>query len=209
VTTPGRPSLSQTSPKRGQRRHHDPGVHGEIERSERCGDVVVNFSTEDGSATSILSNPNLQDFVSQTGTLTFAKGETQKTIPSSSTATCVTEGASEDFKLNLRDGGGVLIDEATGTITDDDDKPKLTFDGANNGDITVIEGNDGVTTVKLKLKLSNPSQDPISINVSLAGGARLRSARILRRSPTLLSLSRLPWIDDCGSRVPHPSGFQG
>jgi hypothetical protein len=134
--------------------------------------VTVNFNTIDVSAIST-ANPALQDFVQQSGEsakITFAKGETSKTISITVNGDTRDEGEEETFKVKLS-GSGVIFtdgdDEAVGTIVDDDATPKLTFDGANNGDITVIEGNDGVTIVKLKLKLSGPSEKPIDLNVSL------------------------------------------
>jgi hypothetical protein len=136
--------------------------------------VTVNFSTEDGTAISGV-NPALQDFVSQTaGTLTFAKGETSKTISVVVNGDIRDEADEETFTVRLtKEAGNPIVisdDVAIGTIVDDDATPKLTFDGANNGNITVIEGNDGVTTVKLKLKLSGPSEKPIAINASLVPG---------------------------------------
>jgi hypothetical protein len=133
--------------------------------------VTVNFNTIDGTAFSTV-NPSLQDFVQQSaGTLTFAKGETSKTI------SVVVNGDSrfeddETFTVKLSSGDPTLIGdgEATGTIVNDEATPRLTFDGANNGDITVIEGNDGFTTVKLKLKLSGPSEKAIAVTASIVPG---------------------------------------
>lgn len=139
-------------------------------------DVTVNFATEDISANSLLGGANFQDYVAQMGTLTFAKGETSKTI------SVVINGdnrdeqlAEETFKVKLSDGSvAIAKGESIGTIVDDDDTPKLTFDGPNNGDISVTEGNDGTTTVTLKLKLSNASELPISVKASLILGTALK-----------------------------------
>jgi hypothetical protein len=134
-------------------------------------DVTIDFATSDDTATSVLA-PGFQDFLAQSGTLTFAKGETTKTISVVVNGDSRRE-ADETFKVTLSGGNGnaaITDGEAIGTIVNDDAIPKLTFDGPNNGDITVIEGNAGETIVKLKLKLSNGSEQPIAVDVSLVPG---------------------------------------
>lgn len=130
-------------------------------------DVTFTFSTEDVSANSVLGQA-FQDYVAQDGSITFAKGETSKTISITVNGDSRDEPDSETFKLKV--AGNSQNVEAIGTIVDDDATPKLIFDGANNGDLTVIEGNDGTTTVTLKLKLSNASETPIKVRVSLVDG---------------------------------------
>ena len=82
--------------------------------------VTVDYATSDGSATAGA------DYTSTSGTLTFAAGETAKTV-----AVPVLDDATDEddetltLTLSGASGGGVSLDDgtATGTIADDDEAP--------------------------------------------------------------------------------------
>lgn len=102
--------------------------------SAATGPVTVNFATADGTAVAGA------DYVAQSGTLTFAAGETQKTIQVATIGDAVSE-ANESFSLVLSGASGATITDATGigTIVNDDVAPTLPSLGIS--DATVIEGN--------------------------------------------------------------------
>ncbi len=78
--------------------------------------VTVHYSTANGTA---LAG---QDYVAQSGTLTFAPGVTQQNILVAITGDAVVEG-NETFTVTLSDpseGASILDDTATGTIVNDD-----------------------------------------------------------------------------------------
>ena len=87
--------------------------------------VTVDWATEDGAAA------GGADFTAATGTLTFAAGVTEQTVSVSLIDDALDE-PDEDFRVRL--GGavnGVVPDPAaTGTITDDDEAVRVTFEAA-------------------------------------------------------------------------------
>ncbi|MEA1834747.1 cellulase family glycosylhydrolase [Methylobacterium durans] len=98
--------------------------------------VTVGYQTQDGTA---LAG---SDYAATSGRLTFAPGETVKTVVVPVTGDALSEG-SEAFKLNLLQPTGATLAkaQATATITDDD-APRPTLSVA---DISVVEGNPVVT----------------------------------------------------------------
>ena len=83
------------------------------------GPVTVDYVTLDGTATAD------EDYTRTRGTLTFAPGETQKTVAVPILDDAIDEGE-EIFTLKLRNAQGAWIidDEATGTIENDDPMPR-------------------------------------------------------------------------------------
>ena len=86
--------------------------------STSSGTVTVNYATADGTATAG------EDYTATSGTLTFAPGETEKTV-SVAIIDDEVEDSGETFRLILSDpAGGSLADaEATGTIFNTDPPP--------------------------------------------------------------------------------------
>ena len=121
----------------------------------------VRASTVDGSATSP------EDYQSAVETFTFAPEETRKTF-------LVT--VNGDAAIEADETIGVVLDqlqslsladgEATGTITDDDDAPRV-----STGDVTVVEGNDGSAEATFTLSLSHQSEATASVAYATADGS--------------------------------------
>ena len=102
------------------REGEDAAVAFAVSLSRAASDVVtVDYATLDGTATAG------EDYTAARGTLTFAVGETDKTVTVTVLDDAVDEGA-ETFTLKLRNAQGAWIvdDEATGTIENDDPMPK-------------------------------------------------------------------------------------
>src|SRR5207247_5332657 len=107
--------------------------------------VTVNYATADGTAT-LADN----DYQFASGTLTFAPGQTNKTI------TVLVNGdikfePNETFQVNLSGATNSFIadNQGIGTIVNDDPQPAITIN-----DVTVIEGNSGTTNAVFTLTLS-------------------------------------------------------
>jgi nitrous oxidase accessory protein NosD len=105
--------------------------------------VTLQYATVDGTARAGT------DFSAMSGALTFAPGETSKTITVEILGDLILEG-DENFTLEVRDAD-LLLASATGTIQNDDAEPAMTINNAS-----VIEGNSGVTIAELTVTLSNP-----------------------------------------------------
>lgn len=104
--------------------------------------VTVDYATANGSATAG------SDFTAASGTLTFAPGQTSRTILVQALDDTLVE-TNENFVVNLTGAiGGVIVDgTGTGTIIDDD---RRTFDlnsdtVVNRGDLAILIGNYGLT----------------------------------------------------------------
>ena len=99
--------------------------------------VTVNFATADGTATAG------SDYVAQSGSLTFAAGETQKTITVAALGDAVVE-ANEGFTVVLSSPSGATIADSSGagTITNDDVAPPV-LPTLSIADASVVEGNPG------------------------------------------------------------------
>ncbi|HSH72612.1 MAG TPA: Calx-beta domain-containing protein [Methylophilaceae bacterium] len=118
--------------------------------------VTVNYASANGSATAG------SDYTAATGTLSFAPGETTKTITVTVAGDTVFEGA-EDYSISLSAPTNATIGtgSVTTTITDDDGAPTI----ASVGPATVAEGGNLVHTVTL----SNASSTSSSFAYSLTG----------------------------------------
>jgi Calx-beta domain/FG-GAP-like repeat len=122
--------------------------------------VTVQYATADGSAISGA------DFTSVTGTLTFAPGETSKTIPVAVTGDQIDE-YDENFSVNLSAPTNATIADGTGvgTIVDNDPPPTIVIN-----DVTHAEGNRGYTSFIFTVSLSAPSEKGVSVNYATADG---------------------------------------
>ena len=82
--------------------------------------VTVQYATADGTATAA------NDYISATGTLSFAPGDTSKTVPVTIVQDTLDE-LNETFTIALSNPSNATISDATGvmTITDDEGTPTL------------------------------------------------------------------------------------
>ena len=127
--------------------------------------VTVNAATTDGAATS--ADP---DYTAVgTTTLTFAVGETTKTVDVTVLGDDKDEGASEAYTLQLSGATYASISDGsgTGTITDDDDPPTISIDSP----VAVTEGASGATnTIDFTVTLSNPSKFTVTADYTTTDG---------------------------------------
>ena len=138
--------------------------------------VTVDYVTMDGTATAG------SDFtgVSSAQTLTFAVGETSKTI-SIPVLNDTTREADEDFTVVLSNESGAEIsatdNPGTATIHDDDPAPTISIAGAN-----VLESS-GLAS--FAVTLSNPSSTAISVQYATSAGSATGDADYTTASSTL------------------------
>ena len=121
--------------------------------------VSVNYATTNGTATAG------SDYTAASGVLTFAAGETSKTLAVSLTGDTVIEN-DETFTVTLSGATGVTISDAqgVGTLTNDD------FPALSISDVTVNEGNSGTTNAVFTVSLSATSPQTITVNYTTANG---------------------------------------
>jgi chitinase len=125
--------------------------------------VTVGWSTAAGTA---LAGT---DFVAASGTVTFAAGETVSTVKVAIVGDRVEE-TTESFSLLLSGAQGATIADATAvaTITDNDAPPSLTID-----DMTVVEGDSGMTEAVFTLHLSKASKQAVTVDFATRDGTAL------------------------------------
>lgn len=132
-----------------------------IRQGGSSGSLAVNYATSDMTATAG------QDYVATAGTLTFADGETNKTIIIPLLTDTISE-STEDVSLTLSRATGAPPDSvntsnrAVLSIHDSGQLPLLYIDCGNVGEIclpvSVVEGNAGVTNAVFTVRLSGDTR---------------------------------------------------
>jgi uncharacterized protein YcfL len=131
--------------------------------------VSVSYGTTDGTATAG------QDFAASKGLVTFAPGETSKTITVSIVDDKPFEG-SEDYKVELSSPVGATIDQgAVTTAIRDDGKGDMPNGGTPTDDTPKVTGVSSPATtegqpVTFKVDLSNPSTKDTTLSLKLTDG---------------------------------------
>lgn len=126
------------------------------------GTVTIDYATSNGTATAGA------DYAATSGTLTFANGETSKTFTIPILEDALNE-ASETFNINLSNptGGAMLGTPSASIVTISDNDP---FPSASINDITVNEGDAGLTNAAFTVTLSAASGRIVSFDYSTADG---------------------------------------
>lgn len=140
------------------------------------GPVTVAYATANGTATAG------QDYVAKSGTITFAAGETQKTISVTVNGDKVAE-LNETLSLNLSAPTGATIADgaATGTIaTDDVIVPKITI-----ADASVKEGDGGTRNLAFTVTLSEATSGPVTVTYATADGSAKAGEDYVAQSGTI------------------------
>jgi Calx-beta domain-containing protein len=129
--------------------------------------VTVDYATANDSAV----EPG--DYASASGQLTFAIGETTKTVTVDVNGDTLDE-ANENFDVNLTNatGGATIADgQGVGTINDDDAAPSVSID-----DDAVTEGNSGTTNSVFTATLSAASGQTVTVDYSTLDGTATAGA---------------------------------
>lgn len=122
--------------------------------------VTVNYATSNGTASSA------SDYAQASGTLTFAPGETTKTVTVQTTPDSKAE-AQENFVVNLTTPTNAVIadGQGAGTITDNDTNSFAV------GDVSITEGNSGTKLMTFTVTRTGTSEVDIQFNWSTANGS--------------------------------------
>ncbi len=137
--------------------------------------VSMNYNTANGTATAGV------DYTAASGTLTFASGETTKTITVLVSGDTLFE-TSKSFVVNLSApvNGDLDNGTGTGTILNDDSEPTISID-----DVTLAEGNSSTTSFSFAVTLSNASYQTITVNYTTADGTATAGSDYTAVSGTL------------------------
>lgn len=140
--------------------------------------VTVVYATANGTATSG------SDYTAKSGTITFAPGETIKTIDVVVTADTQVE-TDETFVVRLTSASGATVanSQGAGTILNDDQPPPLPTLSIVGTSIT--EGNSGLVNVVFTITLSQASGSAVTVRYSTADGIATSGADYNATSGTL------------------------
>jgi subtilisin family serine protease len=124
--------------------------------------VTVNFATANGTATAG------SDYVASSGTLTFAPGETTKTINVTINGDTTFE-ANETYFVNLSSPSNATLNDSqgSGTIVNDDTNPV----GVSINDVSITEGNRNTKNAIFTVRLSNALSNAVTVNFATANGS--------------------------------------
>ena len=136
--------------------------------------TTVNYTTTNGTAMAG------SDYISASGTLTFAPGETQKTIPVTVNGDTMFEN-NEAFTVNLSGEDGAVVTRRVGTATlvNDDAKPTLSIDN-----VAVTENPSGATAT-FTVHLSAASGLPTTVRYGTVNGTARAGRDYTRTSGSL------------------------
>jgi hypothetical protein len=130
--------------------------------------ITVNYATANGTAAAGT------DYTAGTGSLSFAPGETTKTVAVAITNDTVVE-PDETLTLNLSSPSGATLTDVsgTGTITNDDSAPLVT-PGLRVTDASVAEG--GQLNFTVSLSTANAGTTPITVSYGTVSGTASSAA---------------------------------
>ena len=140
--------------------------------------VTVSFATSSNTATS----PS--DFTANSGTLTFAVGQTTQTITVNVNGDTVVE-SDESFNVTLSSpSGNASLVKATGvgTIQNDDSG---SLPGISINDVSKAEGNSGNTAFTFNVTLSSPAAAAVTVNFATANGTATSGSDYTANSGTV------------------------
>ncbi len=137
--------------------------------------VSVGYSTANGTA-------DATDYLAQTGTLSFASGETVKTVRIELTDDIKVEGG-ENFQLVLHGPSNAAIGRAAGAaMIEDNEVAGLSIPKASVGDITVDEVSG---KAMFTVRLDQPAATEVTIRYATADGTALAGSDYRATSGTL------------------------
>ncbi|RTL92826.1 hypothetical protein EJV44_17155 [Ancylobacter aquaticus] len=127
--------------------------------------ITVSYETLAGSA-------GADDFTAASGTLSFAPGETSKTVRIAITGDSLAE-TNESFTLVLRDAQGAVIGIGQASaVIEDDDTAAPALPSFSISDATAVEGSAGAPgTLTFTISLSQATEGPVSVRYATANGS--------------------------------------
>jgi len=140
--------------------------------------VTVKYATADGTATAG------SDYTATSNTLSFAPGETKKTVSVSVKGDTVVE-PNETFRVNLSTPTNATIGkgQGVGTIVNDDLASVLPQLSIN--DVSLTEGNSGTKNAVFTVNLSSASTQTVKVNYATANGTAVAGSDYTATSNTV------------------------
>ncbi|WP_431302136.1 Calx-beta domain-containing protein [Sediminicoccus sp. BL-A-41-H5] len=176
TATPSTPSLSIADASLAEGASGTSDMRFTVTLSEASATpVTVNYATSDGTTTAG------SDYTAKSGSLTFAAGETSKTITVAVRGDTVVE-PNETLNLTLSGAQGATIRDgsAIGTIRNDDTAP-----GGPTLSVANASAAEGAGSLVFTVTLSQASATPVTVNFATANGSATAGSDYAARSGTL------------------------
>ena len=135
--------------------------------------VTVNYATQNGTAVAGT------DYLATSGKLTFAPGETSKTIPVAVIGDRVV-GADASFFVNLQGTKNAKVADGQAAVTIGDDEPYVYVNG-----VYAAEGNSGTTPFAFTVNLTVPYDRAVTVDYATADGSATSGGDYAAASGTL------------------------
>jgi len=141
--------------------------------------VTVQYATANGTATAG------SDYTAVSGTVTFAPGETSRTVSVPVIRDLIAE-LTETFTLQLTNPMGATLTKssAIATILDDDSTTPVT-PSASIANVSISEGNSGVKVARFTVTLSAAASGPVNVSYATANGSATAGSDYTAASGTL------------------------
>jgi probable HAF family extracellular repeat protein len=136
--------------------------------------VTVAYTTVDGTAVAG------SDYVATSGTLTFAPGQTSRTIAVPVLGDRDPEAYVETFHVVLSNPANAILADARGYGNISDDEPHI-----SGNSVTVLEGNSGTVTAIVTLRLSNAYDQTVTVDYATADGTAIAGSDYVAMSGSM------------------------
>jgi hypothetical protein len=136
--------------------------------------VTVNYASANGSATAG------SDYTALSGSLTFAPGQTSKTVRVLVTGDRLCED-DEDFFVRLTNGANAIVTQGVATVTIVNDDVEM----IGVSDVNKDEGNAGTKNFVFTVSLSNPITKTVTVDYGTRDGSAIAGSDYTATSGTL------------------------
>ncbi|WP_246777098.1 Calx-beta domain-containing protein [Microvirga sp. VF16] len=140
--------------------------------------ITVNYATANGTAQAGA------DYVAKSGTLTFAPGETSKTIAVAVIGDTTVE-ANESFRLDLSSPTKATIADGQGAVTITNDDVTAPMAALSVSDVRILEGQSGTMNAVFTVSLSGASTGPVAVSYATEDETAVAGADYTPKSGTL------------------------
>jgi hypothetical protein len=158
--------------------------------------VTVKYNTAHGDA---LAG---RDFRAVSGKLTFAPGQTSKSIRVPVIGDWLVE-SDETFFIKLHDATRAKIADGRGVVAIMDDEPRISI-----SNVSLLEGNSATTTFAFTVSLSAPNDLSVTVNYTTSDGSATAGSDYTAASGTLVfapgETSKTIPVVVTGNRLPGP-----
>ncbi len=165
---------------------------------------VANTVTVDYSTADVLASDGV-DYTGVTGTVTFQPGQTSRQIQIPINGDALAE-ANENFVVNLTNAQNAVIGDSQGQVTILDDDGGVPGPTLSITDVSLAEGNAGVTTATFTVSISSAPASTVAVDIAVQNGSAIAGEdfNVLTTGPLFFdagTLSRTVTVEAIGDTI--------